>query len=73
MAPSYRPFTCVIFNCERVESLLEPQELERAVLLERELRALYRRFEVEFGNRFMGGLLMNCERDIARGRGAILR
>jgi hypothetical protein len=56
-----------------MEWLLEPGELERSVLLERELRALYRRFEEEFGNRFMGGLLQNCERDIVRDRLPILR
>lgn len=72
MAPSYRPFTCVAFNCEQVERLLAPQEKARAVLLERELRALYRRFEEEFTRRFMGGLLQNYERDIVRGRGSIL-
>ncbi len=73
MAPPYRPFNCVTFNCERVESLLEPPAKERSVSLERELRALYGRFEGEFGNRFMGGLLQNYERDVLQGRGAILR
>jgi hypothetical protein len=72
MPPPYRPFTCVSFNCEQVECLLEPQESERLGRLERELRSLYGRFEEEFDNRFMGGLLMNCERDIIRGRGTIL-
>jgi hypothetical protein len=72
MASSYRPFNCVTFNCERVEWLLEPHDKERFVLLERELRALYGRFEEEFGNRFMGGLLQNWERDIVQGRGSIL-
>lgn len=72
MEPARRPFNCVTFNCERVELLLEPQEKERFAALERALRALYGRFEELFGNRFMGGLLMNCERDIVRGRGAIL-
>ena len=72
MEPACRPFNCVTFNCERVELLLEPQDMERLVRLEQALRALYGRFEELFGNRFMGGLLMNCERDIVRGRGAIL-
>lgn len=72
MAPPYRPFNCVTFNCERVESLLEPQAKDRSVSLERELRALYGRFEEEFGNRFMGGLLQNYARDVVRGRGTIL-
>jgi hypothetical protein len=72
MAPPYRPFNCVTFNCEQVEWLLEPLEKERSVLLEQELRSLYGRFEELFGNRFMGGLLMNCERDIKQGCGTIL-
>ncbi len=73
MSPPYRPFICVTFNCEQVESLLEPAEKERSVLIERELRTLYGKFEELFGNRFMGGLLMNCERDVIQGRGTILR
>ncbi len=72
MAPPYRPFKCITFNCERVESLLGPQDKERSACLERELRALYGRFEGEFGNRFMGGLLQNYDRDVLQGRGAIL-
>lgn len=73
MAPPYRPFNCVTFNCDRVEWLLEPLEKERSVRLERELRGLYGRFEKEFGNRFMGGLLMNFERDIVREGAQILK
>ena len=72
MAPAYRPFNCVTFNCERVESRLEPAEQERLVLLEQRIRALYGRFEALFENRFMGGLLMNCERELVRDRTAIL-
>jgi hypothetical protein len=72
MEPPYRPFNCVTFNCEQVECLVKPSEKERSVLLERDLRALYGRFEEEFGNRFMGGLLMNCERDVFQGQGTIL-
>ncbi|HYS42507.1 MAG TPA: hypothetical protein VEM32_00870 [Geobacteraceae bacterium] len=73
MAPPYRPFNCVTFNCEQVESLLEPAEKERCVLRERELRTLYGKFEELFANRFMGGLLMNCERDVIQRRGTILK
>ncbi|MCM2358822.1 MAG: hypothetical protein NDI77_11785 [Geobacteraceae bacterium] len=73
MAPAYRPYNCVTFNCERVERLLMQAEKERLASLERELRSLYGRFEELCGNRFMGGLLMNCERDLIGERGSILR
>jgi hypothetical protein len=73
MAPAYRPFNCVIFNCEQLETQLTPAQKDRLVRLERELRAVYAGFERVFGNRFMGGLLMNCERDIIREHAPILR
>lgn len=73
MAPAYRPFNCVIFNCERLENQLTPARKERLVRLERMLRGDYAGFEKLFGNRFMGGLLMNCERDIMRKHVPILR
>ena len=73
MASAFRPFNCTTFNCERVEWLLEPGDKELFQLRERKLRALYRQFEEEFGNRFMGGVLLNCERDILRDRLPILR
>ena len=72
MEPAQRPYNCVTFNCEGVEQLLGPREKERLIRLELELRAHYTRFEELLGNRFMGGLLMNWERDCRRGRSAIL-
>lgn len=72
MEPARRPYNCVTFNCDGVERLLEPREKERLVRLEQELRANYTRLEELFGNRFMGGLLMNWERGCSRGRAAIL-
>ncbi len=68
MAPSYRPFSCVTFNCERVEGGWEPERVSEFYRCERELRGLYGALEELFGNRFMHGLLMNCERDVM-GRG----
>ena len=72
MEPPLRPYNCVTFNCEEVERLLDPRERERLVRLELELRAHYRGLEELFGNRFMGGLLMNWERSCSRERAAIL-
>jgi hypothetical protein len=64
MEPDYRPFNCLTFNCELVEALLAPNEVERFYAGERELRRLYARVEELFGNRFMHGLLMNYERGL---------
>jgi hypothetical protein len=41
MAPEYRPFNCITFNCERIEDLLPPPAVARFYELERELRATY--------------------------------
>ena len=72
MMPPHRPFTCVTFNCDRIESLLEPSRERSFAQTEQQLRSLYRKFEELFCNRFMGGLLINCERNILREGRAIL-
>jgi len=41
MDPSFRPFPCITFNCERVEDLWEPERIEDFYRSERQLRALY--------------------------------
>ncbi|RII28957.1 MAG: hypothetical protein CXR31_03550 [Geobacter sp.] len=64
MAPPYRPFTCIIFNCDRVEGLMGKSEKERLYEAERRLRAVYGEFEKLFGKRFMAGLLIMSERDL---------
>jgi hypothetical protein len=73
MEPAFRPFNCITFNCELVECLLDPRDKERLAAHEDMLRSHYQRFEELFGARFMGGLLMNWERDIVRDRTPILR
>jgi hypothetical protein len=72
MAPPYRPFTCVIFNCELVEGLLDLLQKKLLRDLESELRGHYAGLEDLFGSRFMGGVLMNGERAGLSGRRAIL-
>ncbi len=67
MAPDYRPFNCLTFNCEQVEALLAPSEVACFYAGERELRRLYAGVEELFGNRFMHGLLMNYERGLLIG------
>jgi hypothetical protein len=73
MNPEYRPFNCVTFNCERVEELLDPTAHDRFYRTEGELRAVYGEIEELFGNRFMQGLLLNYERAVAMGGGALFR
>lgn len=67
MEPDYRPFNCLTFNCELVEALLSPGEVDRFYAGERELRRLYAGVEELFGNRFMQGLLINYERGLLAG------
>ena len=64
MEPAYRPYNCITFNCERVERLMEPLEKEQYTGAERELRSCYREIEMLFDNRFLQGMLINCERDL---------
>jgi len=72
MVPFYRPFNCIIFNCDRVEGLMEPLEKERLYEAERQLRGLYGEFEMLFGRRFMAGLLLGCQRDLVGQRTTLL-
>ena len=72
MAPAYRPYNCITFNCERLELLLAPDEKECLAGHEERLRSHYQRFEEFFGARFLGGLLMTWERHVVRGRTTIL-
>ena len=41
MAPAFRPFNCITFNCELIEDLLDDEEVARFYRLERELRRNY--------------------------------
>lgn len=73
MGPSHRPYNCITFNCELVDGLLEPHERERFVSAELELRSCYEEIEKLFGNRFLQGLLINCDRDLLEQRNPVLR
>lgn len=70
MEPSLRPFNCITFNCDRVESLISLQERERLVRLEQELRDCCRRLEELCGLHVRGGLMMSQERKLAGVRAA---
>jgi len=62
MAPAYRPFTCITFHCERIESQLSSADLERIGALERGLRDSCRELDGLFGQRMMQGLLLRYTR-----------
>lgn len=73
MEAGYRPFNCVTFNCERIEDLLRPEEVQRFYDLEKQLRAHYVLMEKVFNNSFAHGLMANYEREWEKGGGNILR
>jgi hypothetical protein len=58
MAPAYRPFNCITFNCELIEDLLLPQEVSRFYRLERELRRNYGEIRSLFPGNSMDGALL---------------
>ncbi|WP_088536351.1 hypothetical protein [Geobacter sp. DSM 9736] len=68
MSPSYRPFNCITFNCEQVDSLSQRSEAAVFMHVEKELREAYADVEGFFGNRFLHGLFINFERDILQRR-----
>lgn len=62
MEPAYRPYTCITFHCERIESQLASTDLERISVLESSLRASCRELEGLFGQRMTQGLLLRYAR-----------
>lgn len=73
MPPPYRPFNCIIFNCERIEGLLDPSTLAELYRSEEDLRELYRQFDELLGSRFGAGLLINAELRLSRQRSPLFR
>lgn len=73
MEAEFRPYNCVTFNCDRIDILLRPGEREALMEEERRLRGLCRTVEQVFGNTFMQGLLITCERDVLQNRTSVLR
>ncbi len=67
MAPDLRPFNCIIFLCEDLESALGFEALEQLARIEKELRRLYYCIEALLGNRFENGLLITFERSLKSG------
>lgn len=62
MEPAYRPFTCITFHCEHIESHLASGDLERIGVLERRLRDCCAELERLFGHRMTQGLLLRYAR-----------
>lgn len=58
MAPAYRPFNCITFNCELIEDPLLPEEVSRFYQLERELRRNYGEIRSLFHDNSMDGALL---------------
>jgi hypothetical protein len=71
MEVEYRPFNCITFQCEKLERLLLPADIDKFYMLEKELRSEYADLERIFDNRFAYGLLANYERNFIE-RGTIL-
>jgi len=71
MEVEYRPFNCITFQCEKLERLLLPVDIDKFYVLEKELRSEYAVLERTFDKRFAYGLLANYERDFTE-KGTIL-
>jgi hypothetical protein len=67
MQPSHRPYNCVTFICDRLDSMIGIDARLRFSLLSDELLEHYRKIEELFSNRFMYGILDNGKR-FAEGR-----
>jgi hypothetical protein len=58
MAPAYRPFNCITFNCEVIEDLLSAAEVASFYRLEKELRRSYSEIRRLFPANKMDGALL---------------
>lgn len=73
MSPSFRPYNCVTFVCDRVDAGMTPEDRERFAELSAGLRDLYQRMEALFENRFFYGILNNGRRLVEGRSTGILR
>jgi hypothetical protein len=58
IAPEYRPFNCITFNCELIEGRLSGEEVARFYRIERELRGCYAQLRALFPELTMHGALL---------------
>jgi len=68
MDPSLRPFNCIIFICEKLETGLEKQICIELEEIEASLRRIYGEFDGLLGNRFANGLLITFQRTLDSGK-----
>ena len=71
IAPSRRPFTCVIFICELIEERLSTEEVSFLYQVEEELRLLREQVATRFGRLLTRSFLVEMER-IGRDGGPFL-
>lgn len=62
LAAAYRPYNCISFVCERIETRLNPQQLTEFYQTEKELRQLYRFFQQRYAGASLSGLLIAADR-----------
>jgi len=67
MEPSLRPFNCIIFICEQLETALEERARADLAGIEARLRRIYGEFDRLLGNRFANGLLITFQRALDSG------
>lgn len=67
MESAFRPFNCVIFICEQLETGLEAHDREELAGIELQLRQIYGEFDQLLGNRFANGLLITFQRALDSG------
>lgn len=67
MEPALRPFNCIIFICEQLETGLEVTVKAELEDIEARLRLIYGEFDRLLGNRFVNGLLITFQRTLDSG------
>jgi hypothetical protein len=67
MEPALRPFNCIIFICEDLDSRLDEASRTELMAMEKRLRQLFQQIDQLLGNRFGNGLLITFQRSVDSG------
>jgi len=67
MEPAFRPFNCIIFICEDLDSRLDEASRTELMDIEKRLRQIYQQIDQLLGNRFANGLLITFQRSVDSG------
>lgn len=70
MEPHLRPFNCIIFICEQLETGLKEHVGKDLAKIETRLRRIYAELDQLLGNRFENGLLITYQRALDSGGSA---